>query len=291
MTATSEVRSKSHPKRSTLQMENQLNQSTIIPKWSALLIEAVTKPGLIMKAYSAFHAYSTGNQILALVQCQMRGLQPGPINTFPKWKDLGRFVKRGERALTLCMPITCKRREEDSDAEHTFTSFVYKARWFVLSQTDGQELEPVTVPEWDAERALTALNIERVPFDHTDGNVQGFSRKRQIAINPLAQLPLKTFFHELGHEILGHTTESDFADGETTPRSLREVEAESVALLCCESLGLEGADYARGYIQNWLSRGSGLNTEAIPEKSAQKIFRAADQIIRAGRPEIHPVAA
>ena len=30
----------------------------------------------------------------------MRGLQPGPINTFPKWKELGRFVKRGERALT-----------------------------------------------------------------------------------------------------------------------------------------------------------------------------------------------
>jgi len=63
----------------------------------------------------------------------MRGLQPGPINTFPKWKDLGRFVKRGERALSLCMPITCKRREEDSDEEHTYTSFVYKARWFVLS--------------------------------------------------------------------------------------------------------------------------------------------------------------
>ena len=152
------------------------NQSPAIPKWSALLIEAVTKPGLIMKAYSAFHAYSIGNQILALVQCQTRGLQPGPINTFPKWKDLGRFVKRGERALTLCMPITCKRHEEDSDEEHTFTSFVYKARWFVLSQTDGQELEPVTVPEWDAERAPTALSIERIPFDHTDGNVQGFAR-------------------------------------------------------------------------------------------------------------------
>ena len=79
------------------------NQSPAIPKWSALLIEAVTKPGLIMKAYSAFHQYSCGNQLLALLQCQMRGLQPGPINTFPKWKDLGRFVKRGERALTLCI--------------------------------------------------------------------------------------------------------------------------------------------------------------------------------------------
>jgi len=269
-------------------MENQSNQSPEIPKWSALLIEAVTKPGLIMKAYSAFHPYSIGNQLLALVQIQLRGLQPGPINTFPKWKDLGCFVKRCERALTLCMPITCKRRGENSDEEHTYTSFVYKARWFVLSQTDGQELEPITIPEWDAERAIKALSIERVPFDHTDGNVQGFARGRQLAINPLAQSPQKTFFHECAH-ILLHTSEGDFADGETTPRSLCEVEAEAVALLCCESLGLEGADYARGYIQHWLSRGSGSNAEVIPEKSAQKIFRAADQIIRAGRSEIHPV--
>jgi hypothetical protein len=29
-------------------------QTTDIPKWSALLAEAVNKPGLIMKAYSAF---------------------------------------------------------------------------------------------------------------------------------------------------------------------------------------------------------------------------------------------
>ncbi len=88
-----------------------------------------------------------------------------------------------------------------------------------------------------------------------------------------------------------HTSEGDFADGEATPRSLREVEAEAVALLCCESLGLEGAEYARGYIQHYLSRGNGLNAEAIPEKSAQKIFRAADQIIRSGRSEPDPVTA
>jgi len=82
---------------------------------------------------------------------------------------------------------------------------------------------------------------------------------------------------------LGHTAESDFTDGEHTPRNLREVEAEAVALLCCEALNLEGADYCRGYIQNWLYRGIGYDREAIPERSAQKIFRAADQILRAGR--------
>jgi hypothetical protein len=278
---------KTKKKESSTTMESHTKQSADIPKWSALLVEAVNKPGLIMKAYSAFHSYSLGNQLLALVQCQMRGLQPGPINTFPKWKELGRYVKRGERALTLCMPITCKRRneanEDDSESEGTFTSFVYKARWFTLVQTEGEELRAPVVPEWEVERALATLNIERIHFDSTDGNSQGFAKKSQIAINPLAQLPHKTLFHEAAHVILGHTAEGDFADTETTPRSLREVEAEAVALLCCESLGLEGADFCRGYIQNWLRQGSGVSAPAIPEKSAQKILRAADQILRAGR--------
>jgi antirestriction protein ArdC len=264
-------------------------QSHHIPKWSALLVESVNKPGLILEAYSAFRNYSLGNQLLALVQCHIRGIQPGPINTFPKWQALGRHVKRGERALILCMPITRKRRDEESNTnddtkgEHTYTSFVHRARWFVVSQTEGQELPAIPIPQWDAELALATLNIERIDFDSTDGNCQGFARKRQIAINPVAQLPHKTLFHESAHVTLGHTAEGAFADGEATPRSLREVEAEAVALLCCESLGLEGADYCRGYIQNWPYRGVGFDATAIPERSAQKIFRAADQIIRAGR--------
>jgi hypothetical protein len=27
-----------------------------------------------------------------------------------RWKELGRFVKKGEKALTLCMPLVCRRR-------------------------------------------------------------------------------------------------------------------------------------------------------------------------------------
>jgi hypothetical protein len=87
--------------------------TAVVPKWSSLLVEAVNKPGTIIEAYSAFHNYSIGNQILALVQCQLRGLEPGPSNTFPGWQALGRTVKRGKRALILCMPITRKVRNEE----------------------------------------------------------------------------------------------------------------------------------------------------------------------------------
>ena len=96
-------------------MERHTKPAPDIPKWSALLVEAVNKPGMIMEAYSAFHNYSIGNQVLALVQCHGRGLEPVPINTFPGWQALGRTVKRGERALTLCMPVTRKVRNEDSN--------------------------------------------------------------------------------------------------------------------------------------------------------------------------------
>jgi hypothetical protein len=276
-------------------MDRYATRSADIPKWSALLVEAVNKPGLIMEAYSAFHNYSIGNQILALVQCQLRGLEPGPINTFPGWQALGRTVKRGERALILCMPITRKVRDEEAqksggeNGERTFTSFMHKARWFVISQTTGEEFTPPVMPQWDATRALAALEIEQIPFTDTDGNCQGFAtRKRQIAINPVAQLPTKTLLHEVAHCVLGHVLEGDFTDTEKTPKSLREIEAEAVALLCCEALELEGADFCRGYIQQWLYQGKGYNAEAIPEKSAQKIFRAADQILRAGRLQPEP---
>ena len=260
-----------------------------VPKWASLLVEAVNKPGLIMEAYSAFHNYSIGNQILALVQCHGRGLQPGPINTFPGWQALGRTVKRGERALVLCMPITRKVRDEEShdseseSHERSFTSFMYKPRWFVLSQTAGDEFISPCLPEWNAEQALAALDIEQIKFTHTDGNCQGYAKHRQIATNPVAQLQHKTLFHEAGRVVLGHTTEADFADTDRTPKNLREVEAEAVALLCCEALNLEGAAYCRGYIQNWLYPAVGFNGAGISEKSAQKIFHAADRILRAGR--------
>ena len=84
-------------------------------------------------------------------------------------------------------------------------------------------------------------------------------------------------FHELGHILLGHTDRSEH--GDKTPKNLREVEAESVALLCLAVLGLPGQEFCRGYIQSW------LETEDIPEKSAQKIMQVADQILKAGSKE------
>ena len=259
------------------------------PNWAELLADAVSQPGRIHTAYSAFWDYSAGNQLLALFECMRRGIQPGPISTFIGWKELGRYVRKGEKALTLCMPVSCKRKsaqDDDADDENpapqrgTFTRFIYKARWFVLSQTEGAEYQPDPVPGWDESAALAALDVVHVPFSLFAGNVQGYAKGRTVSVSPIAFAPRRTLFHELAHVLLGHTGEAGtLADDDKTPRSLAEVEAESVALICCESLGLGGAEHSRGYIQHW------LREETIPERSAQRIFKAADLILKAGRPQ------
>jgi len=96
-------------------------------------------------------------------------------------------------------------------------------------------------------------------------------------VSPVAALPHKTTFHELAHVVLGHTAEGTLSDSDTIPRDVREVEAEGTAYLVCAALGLSGAAEARGYLQHW-SRG-----EAITEKSAKRIFSAANTILQAGR--------
>jgi len=250
--------------------------------FAQLLDQAVNEPGIVSSAYRQFYGYSIGNQLLALSQCLARGIQPGPLATFQRWKELGRSVRRGEKALTLCRPVTVKRMTTaDDDTEDTTaaTWFVYRSQWFVLAQTDGQPYAEPAMPTWEKDRALVTLEITEISFEHTDGNCMGFARNREIAINPVNPMPHKTRFHELGHVLLGHTTEGTQADAEITPRNLRECEAEAVALLCLAALDLPGIEHCRGYIQMWWGQGN-----AIPERSAQRIFKATDQILKAGYP-------
>ena len=83
-----------------------------------LLRSAVTEPGILSSAYRQFHNYSIGNQLLAWSQCLARGIQPGPMATFPRWKELGRYVRKGEKAITLCQPVTVTRPADPDDEMH-----------------------------------------------------------------------------------------------------------------------------------------------------------------------------
>ena len=244
--------------------------------YESLFQSALEGEGKSLKAYSNFHNYSFGNQMYAMFQMIGRGIQVSPIATYKKWQELGRYVRKGEKAIELCVPFV----KEDKETGKVTKFFNYKKNWFALSQTDGKDVEFPAV-EFDFDVALENLNIKRVAFELVEGNVQGYAKAgREIAINPVAEMPHKTFFHELGHVLLGHCDgESALVDSVTTERNIKEVEAESVALCCMLALGIEGIEYPRGYIKNWL-RG-----QEFPTDSIKKVFKVTDAILKAGCPK------
>ena len=262
------------------------------PDWNALFEQALTQPGVMSKAYSVFHEYSLGNAFLAACQLFDRKLPLSPIATFNKWKELGRMVKKGEKAIQLVMPVQVKLKSKEEEGEAgitdqdqgaaTKTIFILKNNWFALCQTDGAEFaQDVAIPKWDKARALASLGITEQDFSSMNGNAQGYAipNEKKLAINPLAALPWKTTFHEMAHCLL-HSAEAQMADGEMLQRCIKEAEAESVAYLCCATLELPGLEQSRAYIQHWL--GSEEQSDEFKKKSAARVFAAANKILKAG---------
>lgn len=278
------------------------------PDWLKMIETILTEPGRIGDYYHAFHNYSLGNQALAVEQLLMRDIEVSPIASFKAWKEKGRSVKKGEKAIGLWMPFRPRKPGEsetkgkkrslapqaslvDTPKEATSSrmAFMMKNSWFALSQT---ELDPhsdvvavdATPPKmgWDTTSALGSLGIEEVPFASVRGNTQGWAlpAEKRIAINPLAVLPHKTRFHEIAHCILHSSEIVEMVDGSQLGASIKEAEAESVAFLCCSALQLPGLVEARGYVQSWL--GANSTDRELYKKSAGRIFSTADKILKAG---------
>lgn len=252
-------------------------------EWARLLIEAVNEPGLISEAYQKFHGYSIGNQALVTFQCRQRGIEVGPVAGYKKWQELGRQVQSGEKALGIWIPSKFTYKDEDKNGDEVDRQgvrFYFKNVLFTIAQTDGDELEYEELPTWNKDLALETLDIPVEHFDQVDGNGQGYATADgTIAINPIADHPMKTLFHEIAHIRLGHIADGvGMSDGLDLEINLMEAEAESVALICAEALGMDGIEYSRGYIQGWFGRG-----QEIPEASARRIFKVADEILKAGQ--------
>jgi len=247
-------------------------------QYQNLLDDALNKPGYISSCYRTFYDYSLLNQFLAMEQLSARNLPVTPIATFKRWKELGRRVSKGQKAISLIMPVSFNKKDKDGNkTDQVINTFISKPRWFAMSQTEGKEYAPETkLPSWDAEKALKALEIERVPFEHVNGNCQGYATKNKVSVNPVARYPEKTLFHEIAHVVLGHTKEAMLSDDERTPKNLREVQAESVAYILCSLLETGNLDASRGYIQSW------LGDNQLTSKDAQQIFATANKILKAG---------
>ena len=251
--------------------------------WNALMDEALTAPGNLGNVYNRFHEYSLTNMLLFVMQ----GVRE-PVASYSRWKSLGRQVIKGARAKEVIVPLLVNEKppEDETEAEKRervarLIGFKVVRGVFSLSDTDGPELPPQPTPGWDLQKALAKLGIREVPFNEMNGNVQGYSRGLEFAINPVATNRSKTVFHELGHIVLGHTLPHSLAEYQTH-RGLKEFEAEGTAYLAMNELELmdeETAAHSRGYIRHW------LHDEQPPAPSIRAAFRAAEAILRAGRIE------
>lgn len=245
------------------------------PAWSALIQIALTKPGSTGNTYCRFYHYSFTNQILLYLQ----GVTE-PVATYKRWGELGHQVRKGSKAYAILRPITVKREGENGE-EVSFTRFKTVKCLFTASQTDGPDLPPVEAPAWDLDAACAELDITKTDFNTVDGNVQGYSRAREYAINPAAVNSTRTTFHEIAHIVLGHTSDAGIAEY-LRHRGEFEFQAEAVAYLVLNELGITDEatqSHSRAYIQEWLAG------QTPSDKLLREVFTATDKILRAGAPQ------
>jgi hypothetical protein len=243
--------------------------------WTQLIETALTTPGSVGNVYNRFYEYSFLNQMLLRIQ----GVHE-PVATYQRWQTIGRQVLRGSKAHAIVRPIVIDKKNENGEVEDQMLRFRLVNCLFTVSQTDGAELPPIDLPGWDLDHALTALDIRRVPYELIEGNTQGYSWRREFAVNPVAVDPTHTTFHELGHIVLGHTA-PDTAVQYATHRGLMEFQAEATAYLTLnelEQLSELTASHSRGYIQGW------LRDQRPSDNAIRQVFTATDMLLKAGRP-------
>ena len=188
--------------------------------WNELLQEALTMPGGMGNTYSRFYRYSLLNQVLLFQQ----GVKE-PVNTYGRWLEMGRQVQKGSKAKSILRPIFYKDIDAEGNESQKVRGFKMVRCLFGASETEGDPLPEYEPAEWSPQRALGALAINKVAFEHVDGNTQGYSRGNELAINPVAKYPLKTLIHEMGHIVIGHTVSERLAEYQEH-RGMFEFEAE-----------------------------------------------------------------
>lgn len=255
----------------------EAEETTFNPDWPGMMEAILTHEGSMGDTYRRLYQYSMANCAFLLYQ----GVPPQPVATYARWQELGRWPRKGSKAKAIIRPINIKLKDREDDDGNPLIIKRFKPvrSVFPYEDTEGDELEPAKVQDWDLDTALKNLDITQVPFESFEVNTQGYSWDRNISVNPVAKYPLKTIKHELAHVCLGHTMPASH-DEYTQHRGLKEFEAESSAHLIMNELGaraLFNASESRAYIQTW------LQGQKPPDQSIRAVFRTADEIIKAGR--------
>ena len=235
--------------------------------------------------------YSLRNRLYLLSQFVTRGLEPEPVRTFNGWIDENRSVIKGARAFNVVVPVKASLPgAEAQETQDEMKGFVVKKMLYSYSQTKprGKKAEdkamsayiPPPLPAFDPAQALRDLGIEAKTFTvtepwmkETDNYIGAYARGRTIYLRAMDTWVWRTMFHEIAHILMDHTHQSyDYAAN----RSVAELEAESVSLLCRMTLGIEGDEESLVYIREWFKDGT------YPEKSARRVIATARKLLEAG---------
>ena len=252
---------------------------------------------LFLVTMSKFHDYSIGNQILIMIQ------KPDAIRVagFNTWKDLGRWVKRGEKGIAILAPVMpprpsclkcgtklpkgvrfCPQCGESVEVEEEIgvTPRYFKVVYvFDISQSEGKPLPEFEVPvlTGEANEELFAkvidlakaqgLDISFESRPYQDPSIKGQYFDKSIWVRPeeTRAQQLKTLLHEVAH----YYSEGVFR----IPRRDAETIAESAAFSIGVHFGFDSGIRSFPYVALW------AKDKKILEQNLSAIRRVATQII------------
>ena len=244
-----------------------------------------------LSAMGRFHNYSFGNIMLIARQ------KPDATNVagLRTWNSLGRFVKRGEKGIMILAPMI-GHKKADSVAEATEDAkqsqvqlYGFRAVYvFDISQTEGKDLPTLTEVQGDVsgyrERLVKFVESRGIALDYSEtiAPAKGLSHGGKITLlsgmQPAEEF--STLAHEIGHEML-HRGERRTL----TTKQVRETEAEAVAFVVCQAIGLETGSAAADYIQLWHGDANLLreSLEAVQQTAAMILGGITPEVAEAAR--------
>ncbi len=217
---------------------------------------------------SKFHDYSIGNLILITIQRP----DATKVAGFTTWKDLGRWVKKGEKGIAIlapCLPPkgtrpaqpkTTEGENEEGEPEDKdeIRPLYFKVVYvFDLSQTEGKPLPEFEVPSLtgEANEALSAqimhlskaqgLEVSFEPRPQQDPDIKGmyFGKSIWVKSDESRAQQLKTLIHEVAHYYSENVFQIPRADAETI--------AESVAFTVGAHHGFDTGTRSFPYVALW----------------------------------------
>ncbi len=262
-------------------------------------LEAGHSEGLTayLTAMGRFHSYSFGN-ILEIARQKPDATRVAGLYA---WNQLGRKVMKGQKGIRILAPVIGSRKKKDTEATSKDPAAVNKpilvgfraVYVFDVSQTEGAELPGFTertrgeVGEFN-QRLQAFIESQGIALEFKDSIAPalGMSYGGRIAILP-GQEPAEEFstlVHELAHEML-HKAERRTA----TTKAVRETEAEAIAFVVSQTIGLDAGRASADYIHLYHGNAA-LLTESLEviQRTAALILSAIETPAEEAQPEAAP---